>query len=598
MCGFVGIVASSPVIAPGALEALRHRGPDGEGTIALGPIWLGHRRLAIVDLTEGAAQPMTKAGCGTLAFNGEIYDYADHRRTLEAEGSVFDTRSDTEVLLRGISRHGMKFLTGLHGMYALAWLEPNGKKLWLARDHAGMKPLWLWRGPEGLAFSSEARSLAKAITALGARPRASASALAGFLAYGSVQEPACLLDGAEAIPPDSSVAINLDDGKVESARSTSTVRIHDLRDPPVEEVRAAVKHAVKRHIVGDVPVALFLSGGLDSAVLAVELGVLGAGSTAITVVLGTPGTSDEAEIVRRHARRHGLGLHVVPMADWSDRIGMALEAFDQPSVDGLNTYLVAGVARELGFKVALSGIGADEVFGGYGFLRSNFALTRRLRDIPMPSPLGERLARSHHRFIRRLGLTLQGRARGENVQRARRRILGDDAIQSLVGPAPELARDLPDDPLLVEQRTYLCDTLLRDTDVMGMAHGVEIRAPFLDPEVIGVARGIGTTALLDRKRRLKWPLREGWGRDLDEEALARHKTGFTLDLAHWLRTGGRTLLESSREPVLDLAVDRRSAIRTWDLAVAELQRGHASSWVRAYSLVQLAEQYRRWGPPT
>jgi asparagine synthetase B (glutamine-hydrolysing) len=194
-------------------------------------------------------------------------------------------------------------------------------------------------------------------------------------------------------------------------------------------------------------------------------------------------------------------------------------------------------------------------------------------------------------------LLLQGKARGENVQRSRRRVFGDDAIRSLVGDVPSLAHDLPADPLLMEQETYLRDTLLRDTDVMGMAHGVEIRAPFLDPEVIGVARGIGSAALLDRKRAPKWPLRDGWRQQLDAEALARRKTGFTLDLAGWLQKDGRDRLESSREQVLELAADRNDARRTWALAVGELRRGHASSWVRAFSLIQLAEQYRRWGAP-
>jgi asparagine synthase (glutamine-hydrolysing) len=599
MCGIVGVIATAPVQAPRALSLIAHRGPDGEGTEQAGNVWLGHRRLAIIDLSSAGAQPMRKPGCGTIAFNGEIYDHAAHRQDLERNGAAFETHSDTEVLLRGLAGRGPSFLAGIHGMYAFAWLEPDGRRLWLARDHAGMKPLYLWRGTEGVAFASEVRALAEAVRSLGGSVRLSTSALSSFLAWGAVPEPACIFEGAEMVPADSAVAI--DTRPPWESRVVPTNRLATSSGgsqvAAVERVRAALGAAVERHLVADTPVALFLSSGIDSGVLAVELARSATRPCAISVMLESRGTGDEPELVRRSAARLGLRLELVPFEDGSSQLAGALDCYDQPSVDGLNTYLVAEAARRLGYKVAISGVGADEVFGGYAHLRRSLRWLTRMPGLRLFGPtVGAALAGGRSSALRRIGMLIDGAARGESPQRAWRRILPARAIHRLLRSADEVPDNAhPTDVLQYEQDTYLRDTLLRDTDVMGMAHGVEIRAPYLDPEVLASAAAVGAEGILARGKPPKWLLREGWGQSLEPGTLARPKTGFTLDVARWMRNSGHRVLEEALQTLrATRAVDQDALADTWHVSEARLATGHPAAWVSMFALIQLAKQFQRW----
>jgi asparagine synthase (glutamine-hydrolysing) len=604
MCGILGAISrDDPADLSPALAALAHRGPDGGGQIQRGNVALGHRRLAIIDLTDAAAQPMTVEGCGTIVFNGEIYDHATHRASLEADGERFATRSDTEVLLRGLARHGVAFLRRLHGMYAFAWLAPDGRRVVLARDHAGMKPLYVWRGSRGVAFASEVRALAALLREMGTAVRPSAPALAGFLAWGSVPEPQCVLRDVEMLPADSALEIDVAEARV--------LCVHAIGRRPavgaggsldaVPRAREALHHAVGRHLVADHPVALFLSSGIDSSVLAAEMArAAGPRPQAISVVLGSAGTTDEPALVRALASRLDLPLHMVPVTDWRTRLQGVMAAFDQPSIDGLNTYLVAGVAKELGYRVALSGVGADEVFGGYQHFHHR---VRALPDVAPVRLLGRVAAplsaRAADPRVRRVGMLLEGAARGESLQRSWRRVYSDAQLRRLMPGVPPPPTSAPArDPLDLEQQTYLRDTLLRDTDVMGMAHGVEIRAPYLDPEVLEAAAAIGSANLLRAGKAPKWVLREGWAEDLEAGSTARKKSGFTLDVAGWLRAEGRELLAAARAGLLRRAcLDPRAVASAWDAWTARLDTGHPAAWGPLFALVQLNEQFERWGEP-
>lgn len=600
MCGIAGVVSRDARRLDEVLRAIAHRGPDGEGDLTRPGVWLAHRRLSIIDLSPGGAQPMAKVGCGAIVFNGELYDHLDHRRALEAAGIAFDSHSDTEVLLRGLAARGPAFLSGLHGMYAFAWLDEAGRRLWLARDHAGMKPLYLWRGPQGVAFASEVRALAEAVRRLGGAVRPSAAALADFLRWGAVPEPGCVLEGAELLPPDTAVELDVATGAELRRVQIGTVRPPPPPAEPVEAVRGAVRRAVARHLVADTPVALFLSGGVDSGVLAAELaGLSGAVPTAISVVLGSRGTEDEEGLVRSLAARYRLPLEVVAVDDWPRRLEGALAAYDQPSIDGLNTFLIAGVARSLGFKVALSGVGADEVFGGYRHLHRRLGWLSAAPLRPLAALAAPLAARSGRSGLRRAGMLLDAAARGASVQRAWRRVLPEQAVRGLVPHAAPPARvALPEDPLLCEQATYLLDTLLRDTDVMGMAQGVEIRAPFLDPEVLATARAIGTPAVLAQGKPGKWLLREGWAGALDAGRLHRRKTGFTLDVARWLGAEARPALEAARARLEGRRFLAPAALRRfWREQAARLDSGHPAAWVPLMALLQLDQQLARWGEP-
>jgi asparagine synthase (glutamine-hydrolysing) len=485
-------------------------------------------------------------------------------------------------------------------MYAFAWLDELGRRLWLARDHAGMKPLYLWRGSQGVAFASEVRALAEAVRRLGGPVRLSAGALADFLRWGSVPEPGCVLEGAELLPPDTAIELDVATGAELRRVTTGTVRPPAPPAEPIEAVRGSLRRAVARHLVADTPVALFLSGGIDSGVLAAELASAGgAVPTAISVVLGSRGTGDELELVRSLAARYRLPLEVVPVDDWPSRLQGALSCYDQPSVDGLNTFLIAGVARSLGFKVALSGVGADEVFGGYRHLhrRAGWLQGATLRPA---AGLAARLAeRSGRPDLRRIGMLLDAAAHGDSVQRAWRRLLPEATVRRLLPHAPPRPlASAPDDPLRCEQETYLLNTLLRDTDVMGMAVGVEIRAPFLDPEVLATARAIGTEAVLARGKPPKWLLREGWAGALDAGRLGRPKTGFTLDVARWFRGEARPVLEEARHRLgASRWLDGAAVQAFWTEQAARLDSGHPAAWVPLMALLQLEQQFGRWGEP-
>jgi asparagine synthase (glutamine-hydrolysing) len=341
-------------------------------------------------------------------------------------------------------------------------------------------------------------------------------------------------------------------------------------------------------VVSDQPVALFLSAGLDSGVLAAELARLpGARRHAISVTLGSRGTADEPGVVARLARRLGLPLHVVDARALDGRLPQILSAYDQPSIDGINTYLIAEAARALDYRVALSGLGADEVFGGYRHLRPTDKPRRRDPDCCLsPAPTG----------IRRPAMLLSGQGR-EPAQRAGAESYGAE-IRRLM-PDVRMAEPPPvsTDRLEIEQQTYLRDTLLRDTDVMGMAHGVEIRPPYLDPAVLQVASAIGSDRLTRVDRPSKWVLRDGWSTVLEPRTLRRPKTGFTLDLRSWLVRSEGVLAEAIDRVRRSSLFDRTALDGWWTLSRRLLRSTHHSSWVHTLMLLHVWNQLDRWGDP-
>ena len=538
---------------------------------------------------------MRDPSAGTIVFNGELYDHVEHRKRLQALGERFLTTSDTEVLLRGLAREGHAFLEGLHGMYAFAWLSPDGRKFMLGRDHAGMKPLYYRQRGSLLAFASEVRTLGTLLRTLDEPVRVDSSALAGFMSLGSVPEPHTVLNDVRMLP--AGTVLELD------PRSPAHSRIRHVSPRTVADaVVPAVRRAVQRHLVSDRPVAVFLSSGLDSGVLAAEVADLpGVSPTAISVNLGTRGAEDEPALVGSLCSRLGLPLHIVELTDWKDRLRSVWDAFDQPSVDGMNTFIISSAARELGFPVALSGVGADEVFGGYPHLRwhDRFGPTLTRAGRFGGRHAAAALVRAKQPSLRRAGLVLDAAARRTPVQAAWRHLLPHRQVLRLfrdIRPASSSVDER--DVLAFERGTYLRDTLLRDTDVMGMAHGLEIRAPFLDPDVLAAAGKVGTDALLAKQAAPKWPLREGWGRVLELETLRRRKSGFVLDIASWLK---ERELERFFDAISSLenrkALHRPTLVELARRARTELDSPRPTAWVTAFSLIQLARAFETWGDP-
>ena len=515
MCGIAGQFGRlGPGFAERARTGLRHRGPDSSGVWQAGHACLVHTRLAILDLSEGGAQPMlyeTPAGRAVLVFNGEIYNYRELRAELIAQGETFTSESDTEVLLRLLLRDGVRALPRLAGMFAFAfWREDTGTAL-LARDALGIKPLYYRLCPDGLTFASETRVL---------RPPGAERAapdpvvVRDFLLWGSVPEPATLQGEVRQLPAGHWLEWRADRVTQES---WFQLRLGAPPPPidPVRTTREALRESIRRHLVSDVPVGLFLSGGIDStAVLALTREALGPSADLRTFSIGFADPEfDESGLARRTASHFGT-QHTewrMTAAEGAEEIAGFLAAMDQPTLDGFNTWCVSKLARRAGVKVVLSGLGGDELFAGYNSFDRVPAFRRwhrRLGGLRHWAALALDQCAPGSRF-RRLAAFCRGEGGWLAAYHAQRGIFtAAEAVQLtevLTGQhpaAPDWALPgLPTDPRDVvshlELTRYMRNQLLRDSDVFSMAHGLELRVPFVD------SRLLNTLATIPARLRLQ-----------------------------------------------------------------------------------------------
>jgi asparagine synthase (glutamine-hydrolysing) len=527
MCGLFGSVGLGDLPEAAILEALRGRGPDDRGRWQGGQALLLHTRLAIQDLSPLGHQPMlSDNGALALVFNGEIYNQQELRLALEAEGEQFRSRSDTEVLLRGFQRWSHDLWGRLNGIFAVACWEVEAQRLTLARDGFGVKPLLWKREIRGCAFGSELSAFEAA--GLASRRHLSAEALESYALWGAVAAPLTLLSGVEVFPA----------GHWGQWSPGGTWTLHSFADPlpplkagppaddipawsdPAAQVGITLLRAVERQAIGDVPVGLFLSGGLDSGLLAACLRRSQSGPIRSVAVGfdGLPGAVDETDLASLTA--HHLGLEHQTLRIGKPQLEAAfdgfLEAIDQPSIDGFNSYLVAAAASAGGMRVAFSGLGADELFGGYGHM-VGLDQNRLLRV----------------RQIRAAGLTPWRR---RHLREGRGRLLPADQRTMAAGLPSRADPSGGIVPLraasLLELRGYLHDTLLRDGDAVTMHHGLELRVPFLDPELAALALSLDETQ--HQQGGPKGLLRQVASPLLPAAVLASPKRGFNLALAPWL----------------------------------------------------------------
>src|SRR5467141_1453860 len=384
VCGICGVAfASRSTEAESRMRAMtaamEHRGPDEEGFLAGNArapgLALGMRRLSIIDLAGGHQPVWNESKDVAVIFNGELYNYRDLRERLSLCGHRFATKSDTEILVHAWEEWGEDSLTELRGMFAFALLDLRGRYatapiLFLARDPLGIKPLYYTQTPEGFAFASEVRAL----LASGAVPkRLSQDAVTAYLLFGGVSEPVTLLEGVFSLPPGHRMLLHVperrrtprarpwwDPGQSPSAREPRKPR--DFSSA-ARRLRTLLEEAVCRHLIADVPIGLFLSSGLDSSAIAALAGQEKNGIESFTLTF--PGTAfDEGELARLAANRFKTKHTEVPLSGETvlSRLDEALAALDQPTMDGINTYFVSWAAKEVGLKVALSGLGGDELF--------------------------------------------------------------------------------------------------------------------------------------------------------------------------------------------------------------------------------------------
>jgi len=610
MCGIAGVVRLDGAIAAGVSAsldaALAHRGPDGRGAWRSpdGAALLVHRRLAIIDPGPSGAQPMsTPDGRHQIVFNGEIYNYRELRRELESRGERFATNSDTEVLLRLLARDDAGALARVRGMFAFAWWDAQARALVLARDRFGIKPLYVAAADRSIAFASEAQAL---VAAGLADPAVDPAGVLAFLAWGSVPPPLTWAGGIESLAPGTWrrwTAAGARDQRTFAdvseiyAAPPSRGREADLR----ARAAAAVKDSVVAHLVADVPVGIFLSGGIDSsAILSAAADAGASGLNTYTVRFDDRSSEHEyARIVASAfgATHHELRLDASRIAADLPRI---LERLDQPTVDAVNTFYVSQAVAATGVKAVLSGIGGDELFGGYSSFRRLPSAVRLKRAAGVTAPavgaavaavLPERLTERWRQFIGSNGDVVA-------AYRTQRGLFMPAELERLAGPALRdrwadasarvaaaeeaifhgAASTLEGDVARLETRMYLGAQLLRDADAMSMAHSLEVRTPLVDHELLAaVWPDLGAHPALLRNKRL---LHETLARPLPREAVDRPKQGFTLPFARWI--GGE--LEPFVRAGMAFLADEGWIERRLPDAVWSAWRRGAAHWSRPWAL--------------
>ncbi len=585
MCGINGLFRyAGPVCATDRRELLATRdhmtarGPDGFGDYWSddGRVGLAHRRLAILDLSERGHQPMAGPdGATVISYNGEIYNFRALRAGLEQDGVVFRSDSDTEVLIHLYRRHGAAMLTRLRGMFAFAIWDQARQGMLIARDPYGIKPLYTSDAGGVFRFASQV----KALLAGGHVSREPDPAgVTGFFLWGSVPDPFTLYRDVTALPAGTSQWID-QHGAGEPVRYCSLPAILAAPDAPAAsraaihaEVRAAVADSVRAHLVADVDVGLFLSAGIDSAALLGLVHDTGrAGVKAVTLAFDefrdTP--RDEAPLAAAMAARYGAEHIVrrVDRAEFDALLPHILAAMDQPSIDGVNMWLVSMAAKEAGLKVALSGVGADEILAGYHSFAEIprwVSMMRLPAKLPRLGVMARKLLSLASRLIDRpklIGMAEYGGSypgayllrRGLFLPFELETVMDDDMITAGLArlmPLQRLERDaltpLPAAPIArvaaLESCQYMRNQLLRDSDWAGMAHGIEIRTPFVDiallerlaPLVPALGGGVGKAALAAAP-----------ADPLPLDIVNRPKTGFSVPTERWLANGTTTAMGSA-----------------------------------------------------
>ena len=577
MCGINAIYAFHPSAQPveeaellRTREAMRLRGPDAAGHWLSDDrrIGLAHRRLSIIDVSDRANQPMhSREGDLAIVFNGEIYNYRELRDELTAAGEQFETTSDTEVLLRLYRRDGAAMLPKLRGMFALCIWDERTRSMFLARDPYGIKPLYYANDGATVRVASQVKALLAGGAVSTARDPAG---IAGFLLRGSVPEPFTMYWSVRAVPAGSWMTITTaGPSQPISYFSLAAVlrdAVHSRSHSQKERrqiIRDAVTESVRYHLVSDVPVGAFLSSGRDSSsvvALATETGTL---MRTVTLrfeeYVSTP--KDEAPLAEIVARQYETqhATWTLTGQRFRDELPNALEAMDQPSIDGLNSYFVCKAASELGWKVALSGTGGDELFGGYSTFRIIPRLVRSLslfRYLPTAARLFERgyskvMPRRHEKFSPKTAHTLKYAHSYEGAYLMKRGLFLPEELPELIGEDTakeglerlgilDLIREtITPDPgtpfarvAAFESALFMRNQLLRDIDWASMAHSLEVRVPLVDAWLL---RKVAPVVFTSRRRDGKELLARSPRTPLPEAVLTRKKTGFTLPINEWLQ---------------------------------------------------------------
>lgn len=597
MCGIAGIYAyrdSAPPVDREELlrirEAMLWRGPDGAGLWISNDrrIGLAHRRLAIIDLSDAGAQPMATAdGRLCISFNGEIYNYRELKMELESKGYVFRSNSDTEVLLHLYADRGEEMVHALRGMYAFGIWDERAQELFLARDPLGIKPLYYADNGSSFRFATLVDALIKGG---GVDTSEEVAGIAGFYLFGCVPDPFTFYRAIRSLPAGTTLRVgrngmrgparyfSLTEEFLKAEAAPSTLSPDEVR----ELIRATLRDSMRHHMVADVPVGIFLSSGVDSNVLA-SLGAEFSPGKLHAVTLGFreyQGTLDDETVI---AEKSAASLGIEHTTRWIQRSDFREEwprffsAMDQASTDGVNSYLVARSAALSKLKVAVSGLGGDELFGGYPSFRDVPQIQRWMPRAPalgkavraMSDPLLRSFTSPKYAGLIEYGGSYAGAyllRRALHMPWELPRLLGRErASAALAALRPieglqDTIRGLRNERCIVaalELSWYMRNQLLRDSDWAGMFHGVEIRVPFVDVTVIRTLAPLLAGGNPPSKKQLADAAAHPFATDL----VARKKTGFSVPVRDWLRADVPSL-------------SRERGLRGWSRVIGRMKGGY------------------------
>jgi asparagine synthase (glutamine-hydrolysing) len=621
MCGINGIIGVEGLDDPKNTvaimnDALAHRGPDASGIFTTNDVVLGHRRLAIIDLSEAAEQPFySHDRQQVVVFNGEIYNYRELRAQLA--DYPFTTSSDTEVLIAAYRAWGNDFVNALNGMFAFALWDEQTQSLIIARDRLGIKPLYYTRQGSGVAFSSELRPL---LAAGLANRQLCREGLHDYLRYQTVHAPKTIIEGVSMLEPGHRFIISdsefIHEPWYDLAKSVSPVV--DSRETIVRNIRDLLTSSVELRMRADVDFGAFLSGGIDSSAVVGLMSEVSERPVSTFNVSFEESEFSESAYARLIAKRFNT-KHIEIVLTPDHFLGLlpeALEAMDHPSGDGPNTYIVSKVTREEGIKMALSGLGGDELFAGYAIFKQATAMLdkRWLQSFPM---LLRRLAGFTLQQVKpsigswkTAAIITQDYLDLEHAYPFSRLTLADQWVSKLLTDQRKVpnsvrmhlrraldvkgaAFGLPylSQVSYAEITTYLQNVLLRDTDQMSMAHALEVRVPFLDHRLVNYTLGVPDP--------VKYPhtpkklLTDALGDLLPVEIIDRPKMGFTLPWEHWMKNELRNFCEAALVHLGNNdAFQARGLNALWNRF---LKNDPLVSWSRIWHLVVLSDWMKRNG---
>jgi asparagine synthase (glutamine-hydrolysing) len=604
MCSISGIVT----VADSARDAVQrmnaaqlHRGPDDRGVARCefvgGEVVLGNTRLAIIDTSPAGHQPMNDPETGNwITYNGETYNFRELRR--EIGTAPWFSNTDTEVVLRAYNKWGVYAFRRMRGMFALAIWDHVKQQLVLARDPLGIKPLYYYAAKDILLFASELRAL----LASGLTPRRlSTAGVDSYLATGSVESPVTIVERIKQLLPGHYLQVKVNRGiEITEVKFTerSGIEAPNNRDDAVARLRSELEETVRLHLVSDVPLGVFLSGGIDSSALVALMSHMGQRPKTFSVVFDEQ-TFTEAPFSRAVAERFNTDHSEIRLSEQRlvQLLPDAIAAIDQPTMDGINTFVVSSAVKNAGITVALSGLGGDELFAGYPSFRRAMKLSSQIskRVLRAASGFGKIALNGsvqRHKFWQ----LANSECRPVDVYRISRQLFSNESITRITGREPchknghEHSSDIVNQISTLELNGYMTNTLLRDTDAMSMAHSLEVRVPFVDTKLEDYVLSLPGEWKLRARSSVPKPLLADAVADLlPRDFLARPKMGFTLPFEKWLQRNLRTevssvLRDSSR--LAPAGVDAKAVEKVWD---DFLVKPRAIGWSRPWSLYVLAQ---------